>query len=1829
MKNVFYLLLTLTFLTFFSCKKSETPISNTNDFIELVNSYSQGIISTTDKIKVEFVKSIESSTIPNDVIQLSPKVKGSVTLEGNSLVFTPLERLKTNQEYVVYINLSGLYSDVKKENKAFVFKVKTKEQFFSVNTFSTQTYDKNWNYLDGSIISNDVIEAEKLSEILTAKYQNKNLPIKFNVAEKYASKISFTIDSIQRLKENETLEISWNGKSINSKIKGNKSIEIIGKNNFKLTDVRVFNKKAQYIELTFSDPIDASQNLNGLIAFKNTSNRKFTYKVDKNIVTVYPKRSFKQSVEIEVFSGIKNTDNYKLKENTIQKLFFEQPKPDISFLQSGTVLPSSNNLKINFSATNLRAVDVTIYKIYKDNMLQFLQNNRLHNTYEIRSVGRPIAKNTVNLQAKVSSLDKLNAFAIDLAELISPEAGAMYRVELDYNLEYSNYLCNGKVNDSNIVYGKKEIDERAYNNNDSYYNSYNNNYNWNDRENPCTTSYYYNKTITKNILASNLGVTVKKGLNNSLFVAVTDLLSTKPVKGAKIQLYNLQQQPVKNTQTSSDGIAEFSHTPQAYFIVVSKGESVTYIKLNDGEALSMSKFDVSGIKLQKGIKGYMYGERGVWRPGDNIYLTFVLNDNENQIPNGHPIKFELINPRGKIIERKIVQKNLQNVYSYVAKTNQDAETGNWKVRTTVGGAVFNKTIKVETIKPNRLKINLQTDKEIISSEDKIEGNVEVKWLHGAIARDLKLDINGKFRATKTEFKGFKNYHFDDITKNFGTEEFSIFKGNLDNDGKVSFSIKPKLSNKASGMLKASFITKAYENGGDFSTDVFTQKVSPFKQYIGVELAEEATSKNYLYTDKEYTFNVASVLENGKPISVKNIDVKVYKISWRWWWSTRNDNLSRYDGSQYHQPYKQLVTKTSSNGKGSFKLKVGERDWGRYLVKVTDKKGKHVSSKIVYFDWPSWYTKKKNQSGATMLVFTTDKESYKVGEKAIVKFPSTQGQRALITIENGTEVLDYYWVETTKNQTEFTFPVTKEFAPNVFVNISLLQKHNETTNNLPIRMYGSAPILVENPATKLQPVISMLDEIKPEETATIKVTETNNKSMTYTLAIVDDGLLDLTRYKTPNPWGIFYAKQSLGVKTWDIFDDVIGAYGGKINQILGIGGDETEAGSKNKKANRFKPMVKYLGPFTLKAGKTQRHEIKIPKYIGSVRAMVVASDNKTNAYGNAEKTVFVRKPLMILVSLPRKITPKETVTLPVTVFAMKKHIKNVTVSLKPNASFTVVGQRTKVISFDRPDEKMVYFDLKINDFKGIGNIDVIANSGKEKASYSVEIDVLNPNPVTTKTYSTVVKANESKNIDFSSFGTVGTNKATIELSTLPPMNFTKRMNYLIRYPHGCVEQTTSSVFPQLYLSELFDISTKKRSSVDKNIKAAITRLASFQKSSGGLSYWQGNGYVNDWGTTYAGHFMLEAELKGYVLPIGFKNNWVSYQKQQARNWRISTNYGNYLSQAYRLYTLALAKTPDLASMNRLRESKNVSNQAKIRLAMAYALVGKKSIAKSILATANYSDYSQRNYYQSYGSETRNRAMALETYVLLNDFDKAIPTAQTIAKNLSSNNWYSTQTTSYSLLALAKFALQNKLAKKINANYYFNRKPFKASSEKSIFTSEMTEIQNNNELNIKNTSEGVLYATIISEGILPVGKEEVIKKNFDVKATYKTKEGKIIDPSELQQGTNFIAEIWVRNNGLNTVKDIALTQILPSGWEIINTRFTDYGNTQSSAKVDYTDIRDDRVNYYFTLKRNESKTFKVLLNASYLGDYYLPGTQVEAMYDNNYLARTKGQWIKVVK
>ncbi|WP_066632097.1 alpha-2-macroglobulin family protein [Labilibacter marinus] len=1845
-KNLLSLIFLSALLVMAGCKQKPKEVQQLSEvkYNKKVSAFTSGMVSNQAEIMVRFSEIIPEAEpgtpASSSIMKISPSVKGEFYwIDNQSLGFKAEDKLSSGTVYNVKVKLGQIFKDTKDD---FEFSFQTITQNFRLEVGEVSPYDNanlTDNQLSGKLILSDFAELEQVHQVLKANQKGKELEIEWLPSER-ENNYPFKVQHITRGESSSSVTLELNGESIGVDEDDSEKIKIPSINDFELLTCKSVFQPRQGIEISFTDPLNPDQELAGLIELDRSIS--YNTQVEDNIIKILPNNSLSGTVKVTVHPGIENILGTKSDEKESFHITFTSSKPQVEFLGKGTILPESSGLTLPFRAVSLKEVQVRVIKIFENNVGAFLQVNKLDGSYQLKRAGRLVLKKTIPLNTdRTLDLNKWNTFSINLDDMVKVDRGAIYRVELQFARRNAIYPCSNEdessdaglesnpdeITEGEIAYYDSPNGGNSYYDNDYYYYG-----NWNDREDPCKRAYYRkSRFASRNILASNIGIIAKKGADKEMLVAVTDLRSTDPLAGVDVEIYNYQNQLISSAKSNSEGLVRIDVTKRPYLLIAKHENQRGYLRLDGGSSLSLSRFDVAGQTIDKGLKGYIYGERGVWRPGDTLFVSFILEDREKTLPENHPVVFELTNPHGQLVKRMATTDGVNNMYLFKVNTEDDAPTGNWQARFLVGGTSFNKTLKVETVKPNRLKIKMDFGVEMLSvAKPYLSANMEVKWLHGAVAKNLEANVTATLTSIPTRFKRFNDYAFDDPTRSFTSEEVTFFEGDTDAEGMAKVQGNLEVSDQAPGMLKASFRTRVFEESGDYSIDRFSIPYSPYKSYVGVK-APVGDKRGMLLTDKEHAIEVASVNSEGNPISKSKLKYVVYKVNWRWWWESGEDNLARYVSSS-SQDVVSKGTLSTKDGIGSFNMEIKYPAWGRYLIRVFDPESGHVCGRTVYVDWPGYAAKPvgENSEAATMLTLSTEEDKYTVGQKAQVNFASSEGGRALVSIENGTRIVKEYWVKTQKEFTSFSFEVSKEMTPNIYVHVTLLQPHAQTANNMPIRMYGVTPLLVEDAETHLKPVIDMPESLVPESLVKIKVSEANGKAMTYTVAMVEEGLLDLTRFKTPQPWNHFYAREALGVRTWDVYNQVIGAYGGQIEKVFSIGGDGDLANKqKDPNANRFKPVVKVFGPFELKKGATETHEFKMPQYIGSVRTMVVARNERM--YGNAEKATPVKKPLMVLATLPRVLGPGETVKLPITVFAMRKDIKKVNLTIETNDLLNVKEASKQTITFDKEGDMVVPFTLEIPKKLGVGKVKIIAKSGSEEAIDEIEIQVRNPNPPRVTSASKMLKANESASIPYTLFGMEGTNNATIEVSSIPPVDFGRRLKYLLRYPHGCVEQTTSSVFPQLFLGNVMELDDNTKATIEKNIKAGISRLATFITADGGMSYWPGNTSSNDWGSSYAGHFLLEAEKKGYSLPINFKSKWISYQKRQASSW-VGTGSGKYkqLNQAYRLYTLALAEKPEKSAMNRMRNMADLSAAAKWRLAAAYALIGQKDVATTLVEGQTIEVVDRNYYYYSYGSVTRDQAMILETLALLGDLDTAAPLMKEIASQLSSQRWMSTQTTAYSLIALSQLTA-NTGGSRVSYTYSgsgINKE--KISSDKPVNQIQLpADIPVKGEVKFENHADGVMFARLVLEGTPFKGDSISESSNLKMSVKYKTLSGESVDVSRLAQGSDFMAVVTVTHPGqLSNYKDMALTQIFPSGWEIRNTRMEDVTSSYEMDIPDYRDIRDDRVYSYFDLSRNKSKTFVVILNATYQGRYYLPSVSCEAMYNNQITSRKAGQWVEVI-
>lgn len=1905
-KRIFLLLAAALLLQLTACSESSKQSQNNaqpakaatviekenNPWLQILREHSSGQLSRFGSIDLHFNQDLPEKMA--ELLSFEPAIAGEgILVNKRHYRFIPSQPLPSGQAYSATLSAQAV-ALTQADSEDFVFNFKVIEQAFELKINGLEVNDDGSMKLQGQVNTADFANAKEISQLIRARYQDAQLQVNWGDESLDNKKLhDFIIQDIQRGDQTNALVIDWDGASIGVNQQGQRSFEVPALGQFVLSSIVAVQGSDQTIEINFSEPLLKNQNLKGLI---QVSSGTIKTRIEGAKITLYPSSVLSGPFDVTLDAGIKNAGGFKLGAAVSETLNFLSKKPAVRFTGKGNILPISDKLNVPFEAVNVDSVQVTAFQVFDNNMPQYLQQNELDKTYNIQRVGRYIWRKTVQLKSPVA--DKWNRFNLNVRDLVVNNPGSLFRFELSINR--SNSIINCTEADQTIAVKKEsamvnyeaqgQVESSGWDGIEGYYGgSSSRTVDWNNRKNPCKDAYYqYASEVSdkRNFIASNIGLIAKQGEDNKLVVIATELSSGQPLADALIEVRNYQNQIITSGESNADGFVEFSlnATP---FLIVAKSEldtdqkstdkaDVGYLKVNKAQAISTSHFNVGGKVVKNGVKAQMYTERGVWRPGNKIFLTVAIEDKSDQIPDNHPLMLELFNPRNQRVSVQVNAKPVGGLYAFTLETAEDDETGNWKAIASLGSLKFDHNIKIEMVKPNHLKMKLDLANDDVraykvgryGSDAKLQGEFFAQWLHGAKASGLKAVLNLSMSPQKTRFDSYNDFNFDDPAKEFRSQNDEIASFNLDNNGKAKVNAKINIESLPPGKLRGSLTSRVYEPSGDFSIAKQGLDIHPYQQYVGMQMPKGDAARGMLLTDQKQPVELLLVDADGKRLQGKQtLELTLYKISWKWWWDSSNDQLANYV-SRYSSKHLQQESITLEDGQGTWEFEVKYPDWGRYMIRACDQKGRHCSGQVFYMDWPGWAGRDQNKKGlgASTLSLSADKDNYRVGDIAVVSLPEaatdSRSSRALISIENGSQVIDYYWVKLAETGSQLHIPMTAEMPPNVYVSVSVIQGHENKNNDEPIRLMGILPLTVTDPATHLDPQITTVDEIEPENILTVDVNEATGRSFNYTLAVVDEGLLGLTQFKTPDLHKGFYKKEALGVNTWDLFDNVVGAYGAELEQLLAIGGDGSlEGKDKDSDQRRFPPVVRFLGPFHLEEGEVAQHKIDIPQYLGAVRVMLVAA--KDGAYGRSEKEVLVRKPLNLLATLPRVLGKDETLQMPVTLFTSSDAIKNVTISIKADDKIELLKQKV-TINFDeqvgdsagdRSDERTVFIPMRAK-LLGKSKVEITAQAGSFNAKQTIFIPI-NAQTLAEKRYKKVkIEAGQRWSDSAELFGIAGSQEVALELSLMPPMNLQNRLQYLIGFPHGCVEQTTSKALPQLFLPALTNLSEKQLLESQNNVGAAIDKLSRYQASSGGFSYWPGQGNIHDWASSYAGHFLLLAKDQGYDVPQKMLSDWQANQSRAARAWTASASNNNshassYKEQAYRLFTLALSSqsggNSEIGAMNRFRQQSDLDNLSRWLLAAAYQLSGQQEAANTLARSASlvmnaYSD-SDVNRDNSFGSTLRDEAMLLISLLVLEDNENAALLAARISNELvKDNRAYSTQTTAFALMAMARYAQQAEnlqqgdLASTLLLNWQGNEQTLNLTKAINFLPLALEPNAGSTaELEIKNTSPLPVYAQLMSQGIPELGKELPVSNELAVEVKYfdgsKESAKKSIDLSTVQQGQDILVVVNVTNKSIYPLDYLALTVPVASGFEIRNTESNTGGINPDieNGVYDYQDIRDDRIYTYLKLAVGESKTLEFRINATYQGRYYQPAVLINDMYDESRAARNTGHWVQIAR
>lgn len=1810
-----------------------TPSINAPQWQNLLIEYPQGYIGAEQKLIYRFnnpaVTVAQVGKSDAERVSINPAIEFSTLwLDESTLQITPLSAFPADTKIELTLHNKGLLIGQQLPN--FTHQVQVLPQQLSIREigFGNTSQEQALTYqFDVQTLEPIALPALK-NMFEVSQSSGQPLPIEWQQQTPRAWRA--TISGIVKTTSSQSMTLSWKETPAAEEFAAKRTFDIPLLDQFDLLSSQVQQQNDQKFELRFSQTI-GKQDLMGLIKLNDQDVRA---KVNGNVIQLFPDSPLKNKVKIWISRQLKSSNEQTLHADVIQELQVSSLLPEIKMLDGGFILPQADRLLIPIEATNIKAIQLRVFEIYSNNIGQYLQDTSRNwqTDYGNRSVGRYIDQKEMILPQPAFN-DK-QQLQVDVTELVGKHRGSILRIEASILPQHSLYNCDTQLTAEPLVALERLNYEGSYQRDDEipehlwrFYQS-EGYYDWDERRNPCKKAYFtdYNDktTVSKTFIASNIGIMAKMGGDKQLHILTTNLQSGKAAPGKQVSVFNYQNQIIGKIVTDAQGLASLKPEGVPYYLKAEGDGDVGYLRIPNNEALPTSQFDTSGVKTSEGVKGFFYAERNVWRPGDNIYLMLILQDKNQQLPTDFPVTLDFFDPKNQKVKTIVQRQHNNGFYRFDLSTDDDAQTGNWHVVAKAGGSYFDTSIKIENIMPNRLKIELDLPKTPLKL-DWHSFTLNAAWLNGAKAQSLKADVELKLATTQTKFDGYANFNFDDTTRKFAAESKKIFEGTLDADGKATIKFAPDMNIRSPGALKAMFIQRVFEANGQFSTQYRHATVLPYPIWAGMAVPEEIRNSS-LDPKGKANIDFVAITADGQPLDKQGISIKLQKLKWRWWWDQEDSGSANYVSDEEIEIVDSRVLFTDEAGRVQWEMFGKDYESGRYRLSACIENytpDYHCASQELYIGWG--YGDSSSRDGATRLSLSADKTSYQVGDVAKIHLPEGPDREVLITLEGGNNVKSKQWVKVAKGEDIVEIPLTREMAPNIYAYITQIQPHQNRQNDVPLRSYGILNLQVSDPNSHLQVNIDAPSEVEPESKFVVKVSEKQGKAMSYTLAMVDEGLLGITDFHVPEPHAALYQREALGVRTWDLFDDVVGAYSADLSHLLAVGGSELIPKRDGQRERRFKPVVKFFGPFDLAKGAIDEHEIELPPYMGSVRLMVVAGDGY--AYGQHETNLKVSQALTLLSTVPRVIGTGEEFALPVALFLTEEQSKTVNVTVTTNDLLKApIAQST--VQFSQAGEQTAILRIKAGDIPGMGKITVTATAGDLIAKESIDLPVRIANSPIQRSISKVLKPGESWQPAAANIGTVGTNKQWLSASRSPDFGFKRIELALEDYPFMCVEQATSKVFPLLYRSLYQTPSAEDAELIQQRIQKHIKQLSKYQLGSGQFSYWPRATGVEEFSNLYAGYFMLRAQQQGYAVDATLLKQWLNHTNTEANSFNESWSYGLTL-QAWRLWILAIADKANMGAMNRLRE--DLMNQPAYSNAIAHQLLAlayaEQSLADIALTLQQHGGMTQHEHLTGIvNSEIIRLVIKLELATALQQSQQRWQIALQLAEKLRTGEYLNTIETAWASAVL----MQQFGGSQQNAAAQVTVKNGQASTEWQIadqaFTDELKTYQADN-FAVTNSGSTDLYLTLTQQGIPAQGEEKASAYGISMQTRYTALDGTPLDITSIKQGTDFIAIVEVINNYGDRIDDLSLQQVFPAGWQLRNTGLAE---DTLSAQLSHQTVGDDRVSSFFALAQGGSQsriTVKVMLNASFAGRYYLPAWQANSMYDTQVRANNTGSWVEV--
>jgi uncharacterized protein YfaS (alpha-2-macroglobulin family) len=1311
------------------------------------------------------------------------------------------------------------------------------------------------------------------------------------------------------------------------------------------------------------------------------------------------------------------------------------------------------------------------------------------------------------------------------------------------------------------------------------------------------------RLASKILFLSDLGISLNLAKEQA-FVTVLSLSSAKPISDANVELYGANNDLIATATTNKDGVAIIEKA----LLLKAKPKGVIVSTSSDKNFLALNKTINSPtpdeiLENKERFKAHIYLQSNILRPASKINALITIKDRDFVSANELPIKLVLKEAHGKTIYEKVYHSDEFGLIEFNYQLEKEDRTGNYILEAFIGKSkIGGKLLKVEAFMPPKIENRITTNKDIYTTDALIELNISSSYLFGAPSSGLQGSVRLTSNNVNFEHKEFKDYTFSNrnLSKKNKTsyldttEEFT-----LDSEGRRSVVLSTKVTQKVPSILEAMINVTVMDDTNPVSS-YKKIKIYPYKHMVGLQLSKSSFEKGQKLEGKAVLID---------PLTGEKIKRKLYAvvkhITWHYDYS---------DGEYNWQKESRVVDNFSLNANETFSRDIPEN--GDYIIEVHDHLGGHSASEAFDVWWWS-YSNISPKNDLKSIEINFEDRLYKKGEylDISIKSPILEGQ-LFLTLESD-KVEMYKHIELQKGVAKVRLPIEVDMKRGLHIHATAFRASNSSSKLIPFRAMGYKFVKPNRDAHKIKVAIETPKESKSKTSLTLNIR--TDKPAKVLVSIVDKGILQLVQQEKPEIFDYFNDPSDKKLSYYDLYDQLTSYIA--EGKLISFGAGDILAKRQKHLApdlgKRVKPFMLWSGIVDL-SNKESNLTIEIPEFNG--RAAIVAIAINKNNIGVTQKEITIKDELMIKPSYPKYLLVGDSIEVPLRIFNTTKESKSINLSSKltSNLAFTL---KEDSITIPANSSKVVEAMLYANKI-GKGEIILYGDDGKEIVSKSVELPIYSPYAISTKTFKGIT--NKSKT--FTAPTEYSDAKVYINLSNNLIGALRTDLKYLVGYPYGCAEQTSSQLSAMHYAKAFLNNDSLVKDS--KNfIRQGIKKLQNMQNYYGEFYYWSNGEKVNAYASLYAAQTLLELQREGRELQPTFVKNIINMLHNVSKK---NDNYEGTYSNFHRLYAafiLAEHKALDESTANMLFEQKIYEKHFLSTLYMAAILKmqGEEREAEKLYSKNNHelSRYAIKPYGNRTGNfESNVRDMLLHFTIKTKYFDRDAKDLVTLQKEFSS--LYSTQSKAVALKAISIY-LGKPQNSKLNVDVSVNGK-IANYTEPTTVTLEKLQ---NSDITLAPKKSAMSYTIELVKNLPKATKNELSKtKELSIMRQFVDENGKKVELGNLKQGDKIYSKVTIANRG--ELKQVVINQRVPSCLSIINNNISKSQEKFKNENIDleYREIRDDRVLHFVNLKKKE-KYDKVLkqhillqnigtiftpLMVTTKGECQLPAVITEAMYDS---------------